>query len=547
MTIETADPGATASAVERTIAVPIEQQISGVEHLRQMRSRSRRGGSYTLLVSFAAGTDLNLAQVLVQNRVALALPALPAETQGLGVTIIKRSPDPLMLIALFSPDGRRDASYLANYATIQLKGDLAPLPGVAEVSIVGRQEFALRVRLDPDKLATRNLTLADVTQALKRQDGEAAAGQQAGPGGVPHHPPIDRGARMEPDQFAAIVIKTEPDGRAIRLRDVAGLELGAGPVGFESFAGRPAAVLVVYPLVHADRREVSAMVQARLLELGEQFPDGVDAFAGFDFSREPTGEAPGCLVLDVDPPVGASVEMIGRLLERGEQSLRRLAGVETVLVLAQQPFDRDRDQPCLVVCLGPANDAPVARERLSSAIRERLVAEQVGSIRVRELSGPARSRRLGYPLEFAIDGPDRARVQELAGQLVAQMLRDTRLTDVRAGSRPVPSLSVDIDQAKAASLGLAVADISASIQAARGAAQAGNITLAGRTWPVRVQVGSGGQPDVDAPIISSSAPRRARWCRCARSPLFAGKTSPAISSDSISVRLRRSPPALRGD
>ncbi len=122
LTIEASDPGATTSAVERTIAIPIEQQISGVEHLRQLHSHSRRDGSYTLIASFAAGTDLNLAQVLVQNRVALALPILPKETQRLGVTLFKRSPDPLMFIVLFSPDGSRDTSYLVNYATHSAQG-----------------------------------------------------------------------------------------------------------------------------------------------------------------------------------------------------------------------------------------------------------------------------------------------------------------------------------------------------------------------------------------------------------------------------------------
>jgi multidrug efflux pump subunit AcrB len=383
--IEAAVPGANASAVEQTIATLIEQQVNGVEHLAQLHSHSRRDGSYRLIVSFAARTDVNLALVLVQNRVALAMPVLPTETQTLGVTIRKQSPDPLLFITLFSPDGRFDASHLANYATAQLKDELARLPGVAKVSIVGREDFPANISLGPEKPAVCNVT----------------------------------------------------------------------------FDGMPTEVLAVYSIVPARPREASAGVQARLSELRRRFPEGLDAFTGFDFSREPRAEAPGYLVLDVDPPVGASVEMIGSLLSRGDQLLRRLPGVQNVLALSEQPFDRDHDQPCLVVCLGRANGAPVDRERLIREIRRVfhqtfIVTGQAANVRVRDLSGAARSRQFGYPIDFAICGPQRPRVQELAGQLVARMSQDPGLTDVWADLRTAPSLAVDIDKAKAASLGLAL-------------------------------------------------------------------------------------------
>ncbi len=500
LTVEASDPGATASAVEQTIAAPIEQQVNGVEHLTQMRSRCRRDGSYTLVISFAAGTDVNLALALVQNRISLAMPALPTETQQLGVTILKRSPDPLMIVALNSPDSRYDAQYLANYATIQLKDELARLPGVAEVSIVGQRDFAARISLDPEKLAARNLTFDDVTRALERQDVEATAGQPVGPARASQLTLDGPGGPVPPGQLDAIVIKTDPEGRVTRLRDVAlELELGAGRDGLESLDAKPAAVLAVYPLVHARRPEVSAAVHARVSELRLRFPKGVDAFTEFDFSQEPTAQASGYLLLDVDPPAGTSVDMIARLFGRCHQVLRRLPGVQNVLALSEQPFDRDHDQRSLVVRLGPVKGAPVDRELLIREIRERFVADLQGaSVRIRDLSGGSRPRRFSYPIDFAISGPDRTRVQELAGQLVARMSQDPRLTDVRAGLQPVPSLSVDIDQAKATSLGLAVADISAVIRALLGPAQPGNISLLGRTWPVRVQVGSGGRTEVDA-------------------------------------------------
>ncbi len=455
------------------------------------------------MVSFAAGTDRNLAQTLLQNRVALAVPVLPVETQTRGVTIRKQSPDPLLFIALFSPDGRRDASYLTNYAAIQLKDELARVPGVAKVSIVGREDFAASISLDPGKLAARNVTVGDVTRALKQQEVGSTAGQPAGPGGMSRLTRNGRDGLMQQTQLEEIEIKADGKLGVTRLRDVASsLELGTGHAGFASLDGKPTAVLAVYPLERGSQREVGGDVRAKLSELRRRFPDGLDAFTGFDFSGEPKSEASGYLALDVDPPAGASVEMTARLLGRGDQSLRQLAGVKSVLALLEQPFDLEYDQPCLVVCLGQANGVPVDRERLIREIRREMyqrfiVVGQAASIRVRDLSGPARNRRFGYPIDFAICGPERPRVQELAGQLVARMSADPGLTDVWADLRTAPSLSVDIDKAKAASQGLALDDISASIQVFLNPALAVNISLLGREWPVRVQVGAGAGNNVD--------------------------------------------------
>jgi multidrug efflux pump subunit AcrB len=498
ITVEAAYPGATASTVEQTTAVPIEQQINGVEHLRHLRSRCGRDGSYRLEVSFAPGTDLNLAQVLVQNRVALALPALPAEIQRLGITVKKQSPDPLMIVGLVSPDARFDATYLGTYATVQLKRDLSRLPGVAEAAVIGGRELAVRIHLDPDKLAARALTFTDVMRALEPQDVEANAVQPAGPDGAPDRMPDAPGEPMQAEQFQAIVIKAD-EGRVVRLRDVATLELGAGPAGFESFDGRPAAVLAVYPTALMPPGDVGTVLQDRLAELRQQFPDGVEAFTGFDAWRKPTAEAPGYLVLDVNPPDGTSADQTARLLGRVEQSLRRLPGVRNVLALSEQPFDRDRDQPCLVISLGPGANGPAERERLIHEIRSGVIAAvPAAAIRLRDLSGAGRSRRFGYPIEFAICGPDHARVQELAGQLVARLSQDRRLTDVWAGPRLIPATTVEIDRAKAASLGVDPAEISAMLRAALGHAPAGRIERFGRSWSVQVDVNAGRLTNDDA-------------------------------------------------
>ena len=153
LTVEAVYPGATASVAEEKLAAPLEHQIMGVEHMRRLRSRCGRDGSYRLEVSFAPGTDIDLAQKLVQNRVAVALPALPAEIQRLGLTVRKPSPGLLMLICLYSRDTSVDAVFLSNYANIMLKNELARVPGVSQVTVLGAEDFGVRIRLDPDKLA----------------------------------------------------------------------------------------------------------------------------------------------------------------------------------------------------------------------------------------------------------------------------------------------------------------------------------------------------------------------------------------------------------
>ena len=169
-TVEANDSGATASDIEKTVADLIEQQVNGVEHLRRLRSRCRGDGSYRLEVAFEPGIDLNAAQVLVQNRIALAMPALPAEIQRQGVTVRKQSPGLLMIVCLRSPDGQFTRSDLCNYAAIQLKDEMARVPGVADVAILGEQNFGMSIHLDQEKLVARNLGVLDVTRAAREPE-----------------------------------------------------------------------------------------------------------------------------------------------------------------------------------------------------------------------------------------------------------------------------------------------------------------------------------------------------------------------------------------
>ena len=170
-------PGASAQVVAETVAAPIEQQVNGVENMMYMSSQCTNDGSYNLTITFKLGVDLNLAQVMVQNRVALALPLMPDVIKQTGVTTKKKSPDILMSVAIFSPDDRYDQLYLSNYAMIQIQPELARLAGVSDVTMLGQRDYSMRIWVDPDKLAVRNLTAGDVVAAIREQNLQVATGQ----------------------------------------------------------------------------------------------------------------------------------------------------------------------------------------------------------------------------------------------------------------------------------------------------------------------------------------------------------------------------------
>src|SRR5262247_1625668 len=297
-------PGANAKVVAETVAAPIEQQVVGVEGMLYMSSQSNNDGSYTLDVTFKLGTDVNLAQVLVQNRVAIAEPTLPAVVRAIGVTTKKRSPDILLAINLYSDNnpetGRSyyDALYLSNYATIQLKDVLARLEGVGDVLILGAQDYRMRVWLDPDKLQSRNLTADDVIRVLREQNIQVAAGRIG-------QPPVPQGQDfqytlstlgrlVEAEQFADIILKTGTDGQVTYLKDVARTELGARSQDtLARLDGRPTALLGIFLLPGANALDTADRIKATMRELATRFPKGLQYTIVYDttpFIRESVHE-----------------------------------------------------------------------------------------------------------------------------------------------------------------------------------------------------------------------------------------------------------------
>jgi multidrug efflux pump len=297
-------PGANAKVIADTVAAPIEQQVVGVEGMLYMSSQSNNDGSYTLDVTFKLGTDVDLAQVLVQNRVAIAEPTLPDVVRTIGVSVKKRSPDILLVVSLYSekdPETGRpyyDSLYLSNYATINVKDAMARVEGVGEATVFGQQDYSMRVWLDPDKLQSRNLTAGDVIRVLREQNVQVAAGQVG-------QPPVPQGQDfqytlstlgrlVEPEQFANIVIKTGDDGEVTYLKDVSRTELGARSHDTVSaLDGKPSAAVLIFQLPGSNALDTADGVKARMSELEQRFPKGLKYAIVYDttpFIRESVHE-----------------------------------------------------------------------------------------------------------------------------------------------------------------------------------------------------------------------------------------------------------------
>jgi len=273
-------PGASAEVVSDTVATPLEQEINGVENMLYMSSQATGDGSLSITVTFALGTDLDTAQVLVQNRVAVAEPRLPEEVRQIGVTVRKNSPDMLMVIHLSSPDGSRDQLYISNYVTLQVKDVLSRINGVGDVRVFGGRDYSMRIWLDPEKVAARDLSAGDVVAALRAQNVQVAAG-------VLNQPPVPEpgafqinvetlGRLIDTRQFGNVIVRTDAGGRVTRIRDIARVELAARDYSINSYLDeRQAVALAIFQLPGSNALATAERILAAMQELSQSFPSGM--------------------------------------------------------------------------------------------------------------------------------------------------------------------------------------------------------------------------------------------------------------------------------
>jgi hydrophobe/amphiphile efflux-1 (HAE1) family protein len=283
-------PGASARVVSETIAAPVEQRVNGVERMLYMSSQATSDGSYSLTVTFEIGTDLDVAQIMVQNRVNLAIPELPDVVRATGVTTRKRSPEILMTVPLLSPDGRYDQLYLSNYALTHCKEELARIPGISDINLFGQQDYSMRVWADPEKLAARDLSALDLANAVRGQNYQVSLGYLGGPENPTRVPMTMVGRLSDPEEFGRVVVKTGADGQLVRVRDVARVELGAKSQDVANrFDRKPTIGMTVFLLPDANALEVRDAVMAKMEELSQDFPPGLVYQVGYDttpFIRE---------------------------------------------------------------------------------------------------------------------------------------------------------------------------------------------------------------------------------------------------------------------
>ncbi len=279
-------PGANPKVIADTVAAPLEQAIVGVDDMLYMSSTSTMNGTLSLTVTFKLGADVDRAQVQVQNRVAQAQPRLPQEVRDLGVTTVKSSSDLTMLVNLISPDSRYDALYLRNYATLNVRDVLARLPGMGQVQVFGGGDYAMRVWLDPEKLAVRNLTANDVITAIREQNVDVAAGQLGAPPskGSEFQIALNAAGRLTTeDQFRAIIVKTGANGELVRLGDLARIEMGAQDYGMRSMLNNQNAIaLPIMQAPGANALQLSSNVRKTMEELKKDFPAGLDYRIAYD-------------------------------------------------------------------------------------------------------------------------------------------------------------------------------------------------------------------------------------------------------------------------
>jgi multidrug efflux pump len=392
-------PGADARVVADTIAAPIEQQVNGVEDMLYMVSQSNNDGSYTLTVTFKPGVNLNFAQVLVQNRINLALPLLPDVVKQAGVTTRKRNPDILQVIAVYSPKGRYGQLYLSNYATIRIADELRRVDGVGDVVLFGALDYSMRIWLDPERLASMNLTAGDVVRALREQNMQVAAGhigQRPTAGRRPFELTITTLGRLQtPEEFENIILRSDANGAKTRIKHVGRVTLGARSMDSTSKVdGRPNGSIAVWALPEANAITVADRVLEKMEQLKKEFPEDIDYTISLDmtpFMKESIKEVFRTLI----EAIALVAVVVLLFLQNWRSSLIPLAAVPvaivgTFAVMAAIGFSLNNLTLFgLVLAIGiVVDDAIVVVEAVEHHIEEGMAPRQAAHKAMDEVSGP---------------------------------------------------------------------------------------------------------------------------------------------------------------
>ncbi|HEY1557499.1 MAG TPA: multidrug efflux RND transporter permease subunit [Kofleriaceae bacterium] len=291
--LTTSYTGADALTIEQSVATPIEQQMNGVDRMLYIQSTNANDGTMNQIVTFDVGTDIDVDNVLVNNRYSQAEPFLPGDVKNFGVTIKKSLAFPLIVVSLYSPDGRYDSTFLANYGLININDALLRIKGVGDIRNFGSSDYALRIWLDPDRLARLSLTVTDVQSAIRQQNVVNPAGQIGGEpapaGNQITYTVRAQGRLVTPEEFGNIVVREAPDGSIIHLKDIARVELGAlNYQQYGTFNGRPAAVVAAFQSPGSNSLEVASNIKATMVELAKRFPPGVEYAISLDTTRPVT-------------------------------------------------------------------------------------------------------------------------------------------------------------------------------------------------------------------------------------------------------------------
>jgi hydrophobe/amphiphile efflux-1 (HAE1) family protein len=409
--VQASYPGAPPEVIADTVATPIEQEVNGVENMLYMSSQATTDGQMTLTITFRLGTDLDTAQVLVQNRVAIAVPRLPEDVRRLGITTLKSSPDLLMVVHLLSPDNRYDQLYIGNFALIQVRDALRRIEGVGDVNLFGLREYSMRVWLDPARLAVRNIATSDVVQAMREQNIQVASGvvgQPPVPTGHAFQIPVTTLGRLrEPEEFENIVIKTAPGGLITRVRDVARIELAARDYSVNSYLNnQPAVAMAIAQRPGSNALATSDAVEHAMEEMSKGFPEGITYRIVYNptiFVRESITE----VLHTLFEAVGLVVIVVLVFLQTWRASLIPLLAIPVSLVgtfAAMRAFGFSLNMLSLfglVLAIGiVVDDAIVVVENVERHIAEGLAPREAAHRAMEEVTGAVIAIAFGLSAVF---------------------------------------------------------------------------------------------------------------------------------------------------